>query len=133
MLPLWTSFLPNFPPFSPSFFLSFFLFYFWQFFFMNYFFFTNLHIKIYSNKDWRILLVFTCLQTTIHVLAGMLGSEVCEWNTPTPTLWQEHLHNSNLGMLNFSQGWGFLSSLVNRTKWTANICLSSISKNSSKG
>ncbi|KAI8536978.1 hypothetical protein RHMOL_Rhmol10G0298900 [Rhododendron molle] len=35
---------------------------------------------------------------TVHVIASHLRATVCEWNTPTPTIWQEHLHNSNLGV-----------------------------------
>ncbi|KAK3037163.1 hypothetical protein RJ639_031050 [Escallonia herrerae] len=35
---------------------------------------------------------------TVHVIASHLGALLCEWNTPTPTIWQEHLHNSNAGM-----------------------------------
>uniref|UniRef100_A0A5B6ZLH2 Cell cycle checkpoint protein RAD17 n=1 Tax=Davidia involucrata TaxID=16924 RepID=A0A5B6ZLH2_DAVIN len=35
---------------------------------------------------------------TINVIASHLGATVCEWNMPTPTIWQEHLHNSNSGI-----------------------------------
>ncbi|KAL7255643.1 hypothetical protein ACSBR1_009720 [Camellia fascicularis] len=35
---------------------------------------------------------------TVHVIASHLGATVCEWETPIPTIWQEHLHNSNSGM-----------------------------------
>lgn len=35
--------------------------------------------------------------STVHVIASHLGAEVCEWMTPTPTLWREHLHNSASG------------------------------------
>ncbi|KAK4583920.1 hypothetical protein RGQ29_021870 [Quercus rubra] len=35
---------------------------------------------------------------TIHVIASHLGARVCEWNTPTPVIWQEHLHNSSAGI-----------------------------------
>eukprot|EP00268_Persea_americana_P049512 TRINITY_DN5312_c0_g1_i1.p1 TRINITY_DN5312_c0_g1~~TRINITY_DN5312_c0_g1_i1.p1 ORF type:complete len:641 (+),score=151.19 TRINITY_DN5312_c0_g1_i1:281-2203(+) len=34
---------------------------------------------------------------TINVIASQLGAEVCEWKTPTPTLWQEYIHNANSG------------------------------------
>ncbi|XP_074296321.1 cell cycle checkpoint protein RAD17-like isoform X2 [Silene latifolia] len=34
---------------------------------------------------------------TIRAVASHVGAEICEWNTPTPTLWQEHVHNSNAG------------------------------------
>ncbi|KAL2234872.1 UNVERIFIED_CONTAM: Cell cycle checkpoint protein RAD17 [Sesamum indicum] len=32
---------------------------------------------------------------TLYAIACHLGAEVHEWNTPTPMIWQEHLHNSN--------------------------------------
>ncbi|XP_024925496.3 cell cycle checkpoint protein RAD17 isoform X2 [Ziziphus jujuba] len=35
---------------------------------------------------------------TIHVIASRLGATLSEWNTPTPILWQEHLHNSTTGI-----------------------------------
>ncbi|XP_011078939.1 cell cycle checkpoint protein RAD17 [Sesamum indicum] len=35
---------------------------------------------------------------TLYAIACHLGAEVHEWNTPTPMIWQEHLHNSNSGM-----------------------------------
>ncbi|KAK9285916.1 hypothetical protein L1049_025117 [Liquidambar formosana] len=35
---------------------------------------------------------------TIQVIASHLKARVCEWNTPTPTIWQEHMHNSNAGI-----------------------------------
>ncbi|KAK7845784.1 cell cycle checkpoint protein rad17 [Quercus suber] len=35
---------------------------------------------------------------TIHVIASHLGARICEWNTPTPVIWQEHLHNSSAGI-----------------------------------
>lgn len=34
----------------------------------------------------------------VNVIASQLEATVCEWNTPTPTLWQEHVHNSNSGI-----------------------------------
>ncbi|XP_042435099.1 cell cycle checkpoint protein RAD17-like isoform X5 [Zingiber officinale] len=36
--------------------------------------------------------------TAIHVIASLLGAELCEWMTPTPTLWGENIHNSNSGL-----------------------------------
>ncbi|CAK7334217.1 unnamed protein product [Dovyalis caffra] len=36
--------------------------------------------------------------TTIHVIASHFGARLCEWNTPTPTIWQEHVHNANTGI-----------------------------------
>ncbi|XP_051114688.1 cell cycle checkpoint protein RAD17 isoform X1 [Andrographis paniculata] len=35
---------------------------------------------------------------TIYAIACHLGAEVLEWNAPTPTIWQEHLHHSNSGI-----------------------------------
>ncbi|KAL8229300.1 hypothetical protein R6Q57_014200 [Mikania cordata] len=35
---------------------------------------------------------------TVHAIASHLGATVCEWNTPTPTLWQEHIHTTNAGL-----------------------------------
>ncbi|XP_020203810.1 cell cycle checkpoint protein RAD17 isoform X1 [Cajanus cajan] len=35
--------------------------------------------------------------TAIHVIASYLGAIVYGWNTPTPVIWQEHLHNSGTG------------------------------------
>ncbi|KAJ6398308.1 hypothetical protein OIU77_019164 [Salix suchowensis] len=36
--------------------------------------------------------------TTVHVIASHFGARLCEWNTPTPTIWQEHVHNTNTGL-----------------------------------
>ncbi|XP_054810722.1 cell cycle checkpoint protein RAD17 [Prosopis cineraria] len=33
----------------------------------------------------------------VHVISSHLGATLCEWNTPTPVIWQEHLHNSSSG------------------------------------
>lgn len=30
-------------------------------------------------------------------MASHFGAEVCEWNTPIPTIWHEHVHNLNTG------------------------------------
>ncbi|XP_075501439.1 cell cycle checkpoint protein RAD17 isoform X2 [Primulina tabacum] len=35
---------------------------------------------------------------TIYAVASHLGADVWEWNTPTPTIWQEHLYISNSGI-----------------------------------
>nr|GEW19630.1 cell cycle checkpoint protein RAD17 [Tanacetum cinerariifolium] len=35
---------------------------------------------------------------TVHAIASHLGATVCEWNTPTPTIWQEHIHTTNSGL-----------------------------------
>lgn len=34
----------------------------------------------------------------VHAISFSLGASVYEWNMPTPTLWQEYLHNSNSGL-----------------------------------
>lgn len=36
---------------------------------------------------------------TINAIASHLGARLCEWDTPTPVIWQEHLHNSSAGIL----------------------------------
>lgn len=36
---------------------------------------------------------------TIKVIASHLGATLREWRAPTPTIWQEHVHNSNSGTL----------------------------------
>ncbi|XP_021727601.1 cell cycle checkpoint protein RAD17-like [Chenopodium quinoa] len=65
---------------------------------------------------------------TVHVVASQFGAEVCEWNTPTPTIWQEHVHNSNAGVrytskldefeifLERARKYGMLSSSLNRSR-----------------
>ncbi|XP_065856248.1 cell cycle checkpoint protein RAD17 isoform X2 [Euphorbia lathyris] len=35
---------------------------------------------------------------TIYAIASHFGATVCEWKTPTPTVWQEHMHNSTTGI-----------------------------------
>ncbi|GAB2282854.1 hypothetical protein Dimus_017390 [Dionaea muscipula] len=35
---------------------------------------------------------------TIQVIASQFGATVCEWSTPTPTIWREHVYNSNSGI-----------------------------------
>ncbi|KAM0970226.1 hypothetical protein ACFX13_018594 [Malus domestica] len=35
---------------------------------------------------------------TVHVIASHLGATLCEWNTPTPIVWEEHLYNSSAGI-----------------------------------
>ncbi|CAL5324248.1 unnamed protein product [Camellia sinensis] len=42
---------------------------------------------------------------TVHVIASHLGATVCEWETPIPTIWQEHLHNSNSGAIHQTMDW----------------------------
>ncbi|XP_010933333.1 cell cycle checkpoint protein RAD17 isoform X3 [Elaeis guineensis] len=38
---------------------------------------------------------FCLFFAAVHVIASQLEAELCEWMTPTPTLWQEHIHNTN--------------------------------------
>ncbi|KAK9064996.1 hypothetical protein SSX86_016379 [Deinandra increscens subsp. villosa] len=35
---------------------------------------------------------------TVHAIASHLGATLCEWNTPTPTIWQEHMHTTIAGL-----------------------------------
>ncbi|KAJ9564553.1 hypothetical protein OSB04_000519 [Centaurea solstitialis] len=35
---------------------------------------------------------------TVHTIASHLGAIIYEWNTPTPTIWQEHIHTTNAGL-----------------------------------
>ncbi|XP_020530752.1 cell cycle checkpoint protein RAD17 isoform X3 [Amborella trichopoda] len=35
---------------------------------------------------------------TVHVVVSHIGAELCEWQTPTPTLWQEYNYNANSGI-----------------------------------
>lgn len=35
---------------------------------------------------------------TVDAVASHLGANVFEWNTPIPTIWHEHLHNSESGL-----------------------------------
>ncbi|XP_024973508.1 cell cycle checkpoint protein RAD17 isoform X1 [Cynara cardunculus var. scolymus] len=35
---------------------------------------------------------------TVHAIASHLGATIYEWNTPTPTIWQEHVHTTNAGL-----------------------------------
>ncbi|GMH06560.1 hypothetical protein Nepgr_008400 [Nepenthes gracilis] len=34
----------------------------------------------------------------VYVVASHFGATVCEWNTPTPTIWKEHVHNLHSGI-----------------------------------
>ncbi|KAF9618415.1 hypothetical protein IFM89_001138 [Coptis chinensis] len=40
---------------------------------------------------------------TVHVIASHLGARLFEWNTPTPTLWQEHVYNLRSGLYYMSK------------------------------
>ncbi|XP_012088509.1 cell cycle checkpoint protein RAD17 isoform X2 [Jatropha curcas] len=42
--------------------------------------------------------------TTIHVIASHFGARLCEWSTPTPTIWQEHIHNASADDLPVTNG-----------------------------
>lgn len=44
------------------------------------------------------MIMFLILQATIHMIASHLGATLHEWNTPTPTIWQEHAYNCNAGI-----------------------------------
>nr|XP_043607391.1 cell cycle checkpoint protein RAD17 isoform X2 [Erigeron canadensis] len=35
---------------------------------------------------------------TVHAIASQLGVTIHEWNTPTPTIWQEHVHTTSAGL-----------------------------------
>lgn len=52
---------------------------------------------------------------TVHVIASQFGAQLCEWNTPTPTLWQEHLHNSSSG-LNYTSKLDEFENFVERVR-----------------
>ncbi|KAJ6801884.1 cell cycle checkpoint protein RAD17 isoform X3 [Iris pallida] len=39
----------------------------------------------------------------IHLIAEQLGADIYEWTTPIPTLWQEHVHNTNSGLCYMSK------------------------------
>ncbi|GFQ05816.1 cell cycle checkpoint protein rad17 [Phtheirospermum japonicum] len=55
-----------------------------------------------GNSDNNVILISgqagVGKSATIYAIARHLGVEVHEWNTPTPTIWKEHLHNSNSGI-----------------------------------
>ncbi|KAK6154027.1 hypothetical protein DH2020_013666 [Rehmannia glutinosa] len=55
-----------------------------------------------DNSDSNVILISgqagVGKSATIFAIARHLGVEVHEWNTPTPTIWKEHLHNSNSGL-----------------------------------
>lgn len=52
-----------------------------------------------------------------HVIASHLGATVCEWNTPTPTVWQEHVHNSMSGIRYLSKLDEFQNFIEKATKY----------------
>lgn len=66
---------------------------------------------------------------TIHAIASHLGAEVCEWKTPTPTLWQEYTHNANSG-INYMSKLDEFETFVERVRKYS--LLTSVSKDGSK-
>lgn len=45
-----------------------------------------------------MLVMFNSSQATVKAIADDLGADLCEWTTPVPTLWAEHVHaNSGSG------------------------------------
>ncbi|XP_023766876.1 cell cycle checkpoint protein RAD17 [Lactuca sativa] len=60
-------------------------------------------IKTKNNNHYNHVLVITGLpgvgkSATVEAIASHLGVTVYEWNTPTPTIWQEHIHTTNAGL-----------------------------------
>lgn len=53
----------------------------------------------------------------VYVIASYLGATVCEWNTPTPTVWQEHVHNSTSGIRYLSKLDEFQNFVERATKY----------------
>ncbi|KAL3651864.1 hypothetical protein CASFOL_004866 [Castilleja foliolosa] len=55
-----------------------------------------------GNSDNNVILISGQAgfgkSATVYAIARHLGVEVHEWNTPTPTIWKEHLHNFNSGI-----------------------------------
>ncbi|KAH7519904.1 hypothetical protein FEM48_Zijuj08G0086800 [Ziziphus jujuba var. spinosa] len=56
------------------------------------------HVFIVYQCSYAVSGGFIDSYATIHVIASRLGATLSEWNTPTPILWQEHLHNSTTGI-----------------------------------
>lgn len=38
------------------------------------------------------------------MIASQLAATLCEWNTPTPVVWQEHIYNSSTGIVDSVHG-----------------------------
>ncbi|XP_034225040.1 cell cycle checkpoint protein RAD17 isoform X2 [Prunus dulcis] len=59
-------------------------------------------LAVHKKKVEEVKLWFeerlTSSKATIHAIASHLGATLCEWNTPTPVVWQEHLYNSSAGI-----------------------------------
>ncbi|CAI9276442.1 unnamed protein product [Lactuca saligna] len=60
-------------------------------------------IKTKNNNHYNHVLVITGLpgvgkSATVEAIASHLGVTIYEWNTPTPTIWQEHIHTTNAGL-----------------------------------
>ncbi|KAE8705017.1 Cell cycle checkpoint protein RAD17 [Hibiscus syriacus] len=66
---------------------------------------------------------------TVHAIASKLGAHLCEWNTPTPTIWQEHVHNSSAGM-NYTSKLDEFENFVERVRKYGLIISSSFNRNS---
>ncbi|CAO2831341.1 unnamed protein product [Amaranthus hypochondriacus] len=61
--------------------------------------------KLANTEQWSqsyVLLITglagTGKSATVRAVVSEFGADICEWNTPTPTIWQEHVHNLNAGM-----------------------------------
>ncbi|XP_057544701.1 cell cycle checkpoint protein RAD17 isoform X2 [Amaranthus tricolor] len=61
--------------------------------------------KLANTEQWlqSYVLLITGLagtgkSATVRAVVSEFGANICEWNTPTPTIWQEHVHNLNAGM-----------------------------------
>ncbi|CAH1413677.1 unnamed protein product [Lactuca virosa] len=60
-------------------------------------------LKLKNNNHYNHVLVITGLpgvgkSATVEAIASNLGATIYEWNTPTPTIWQEHIHTTNAGL-----------------------------------
>ncbi|XP_024973510.1 cell cycle checkpoint protein RAD17 isoform X3 [Cynara cardunculus var. scolymus] len=52
---------------------------------------------------------------TVHAIASHLGATIYEWNTPTPTIWQEHVHTTNADTADYaSRCWEELQTSLQR-------------------
>ncbi|KAI3699348.1 hypothetical protein L2E82_43601 [Cichorium intybus] len=63
----------------------------------------RINIKKDNHSNHNHVLVITGQpgvgkSATIQAIASHLGATVYEWNTPTPTIWQEHIHTTNAGL-----------------------------------
>ncbi|KAK6237308.1 hypothetical protein QUC31_002777 [Theobroma cacao] len=55
---------------------------------------------------------------TVRLIASQIGAQLCEWNTPTPTIWQEHVHNLSAGIsgINYTSKLDEFESFVERVR-----------------